>query len=340
MVLHYEGREARDVLYNPQATLDLVCLTKLNCRGATSAGRMSNALTRHGVGNRIDYSPTFAEIRASIDAGHPVILSIGQASHIVVVAGYRLPDVLMIKDPYGGFEWWKAKYPQRRNAPPLSPQQPRLLGNGGSVDGQGIAYSYGQNLTGTYAIFITGPAPVRQPAAVRLGAAGGAIESEGIRVTFPASTSALLADELSVSYTPLVSPTHSLAGLDIPLTAFQIHALQSGTTVTHPPVSYHIEVTLDPAVLLSWGAPDGETEAATEEASASGVVNSTILTQTPNGAARAVLMGWDPDTLRWEALPGRYDPATGQLVATVDHFSEFVVVAETEQAIYLPMITR
>jgi hypothetical protein len=96
MVLHYEGRETRDVLSNRRATLDLVCEAKPGCWGTTNRDRIVATLTAHGL----------EALVASIDGGHPVILSLTpRPDHVRVVIGYEPGGNVVVQDPYGGAFW-------------------------------------------------------------------------------------------------------------------------------------------------------------------------------------------------------------------------------------------
>jgi hypothetical protein len=108
MVLYYEGKETRNVLTNRQATLDLVCETKSDCRGTTNRTRMLATLRNHGLDAYLVEPPTFDEIKRSIDAGHPVILSFEpRPDHIMLAVGYKPGGIVVVNDPYGGAFWWK-----------------------------------------------------------------------------------------------------------------------------------------------------------------------------------------------------------------------------------------
>ena len=154
MLLHYEGKEKRDVLYDRQPTLDLWCKVttkptecKIKGKGSTDINKMRNVLTERGIRNTIDWSPTFTEISKSIDSGHPVILGVEYGrGHILVVTGYKKnPDTVIVNDPYGGYSWWTDPERKGTNKYTGTPQ----------LKGQQVQYRYGSTFSGKYAIIVS-----------------------------------------------------------------------------------------------------------------------------------------------------------------------------------------
>jgi len=154
MVLHYEGLEPRDVLYNRQATLGLACEAKPNCRGTTNRNRMLATLQNHGLDAYVVDAPSLAAIRQSIDRGHPVILSLTPwPDHVMVAVGYRPGDIVVVHDPYGGAFWWR--HMDRVNEPRSN--QPKR-------NGEGVEYAYSDlKPLVIYGLFTTGPASKASP---------------------------------------------------------------------------------------------------------------------------------------------------------------------------------
>jgi hypothetical protein len=148
MVLHYKGVEPRDVLLDRQATLDLVCGTKPNCKGTTNRGQMLATLQSRGADAYFVEAPSLAAIQESIDRGHPVILSLTpRPDHVLVAVGYRPGSAVVVHDPYGGAFWWRHWDPINE---PLSTQPKR--------SGEAVAYDYGdlERLV-VYGLFTRGP---------------------------------------------------------------------------------------------------------------------------------------------------------------------------------------
>lgn len=157
MVLHYEGMETRDVLTNRQATLDLVCETKPGCKGTTNRDRMLATLQNHGLDAYLVDTPSLAEIQASIDLGHPVILSLTPwPDHVIVAVGYKPGDLVVIHDPYGGAFWWRH---MRNINEPVTGHPKR--------NGEGIEYKYADlKPLIVYGLFTAGPATKAGPAGI------------------------------------------------------------------------------------------------------------------------------------------------------------------------------
>ncbi|MCX8173989.1 MAG: C39 family peptidase [Thermoplasmata archaeon] len=67
-------------------------------------GHMAEYFVKHGLGSSVDWSPTWAELKAEIDAGHPVVLltSLTTAGHYVLAVGYYSGQYsVVVNDPYG-----------------------------------------------------------------------------------------------------------------------------------------------------------------------------------------------------------------------------------------------
>ncbi|MEM4160608.1 MAG: C39 family peptidase [Thermoplasmata archaeon] len=67
-------------------------------------GHMAEYFVKHGLGSSVDWSPTWAELKAEIDAGHPVVLltSLTNAGHYVLAVGYYSNQYsVIVNDPYG-----------------------------------------------------------------------------------------------------------------------------------------------------------------------------------------------------------------------------------------------
>ncbi|MGC8913619.1 MAG: C39 family peptidase [Thermoplasmata archaeon] len=67
-------------------------------------GHMAEYFVKHGLESSVDWSPTWAELKAEIDAGHPVVLltSLTSAGHYVLAVGYYTSQYsVIVNDPYG-----------------------------------------------------------------------------------------------------------------------------------------------------------------------------------------------------------------------------------------------
>lgn len=335
MVLHYMKQELRDVTYERKPTLDIRCelTTIAGCKGGTSPDKMNTALKNRGIPTKVDWNPTFAEIKQSIDKGYPVILSIKERSHVVVISGYREPNIVILKDPYGGFKWWNNG--SVKNLPPLSPPAPRFKGDG-------IEYRYGIDVSGKYAIFITGPVQNRTSANTLIKASVSTLISTGIRIDFaPSSSNQVQAntnEAVSVTYTPQVTPTHPIADFVAAVSPFQLTGLDSnGQSATHVNAPYTLTIDVDPSLANNWYFEDGVTEVSDE--------NGNPITQTPSSSGtlpvtQVVLAAWDNTQQAWIIIPSTFDPATGKLVAQSDRLTEFAVMIKAEYRVNLPVVIR
>jgi hypothetical protein len=325
MALHYEGKESRDVLYNRQATLDLVCAVKREpgCRGGSKVGKMVNTLHNRGLQAHTDWSPTFAEIKQNIRNGHPVLLFVWGGRHVAVATGYEDNGALLINDPYGGVSWWTTG--TTKNIPP---------GSSPKLNGYNITYSSISGLSLTGGIFITGQRPTRQAASTTITETGGTLTSEGIQIDFPPlQSNLLLANQvLTVTYTPQLSTTHPISGFEATMVTFEI----SATDVNNQPVqylneTYTITANIDLAVIDDWDTVLGFT---TEDGDPNpiNIANTSEIT--------AVMAGWDNDLQKWIVVPGVIDVQAETMTAHATSFTEYAVLIERKFSVYLPVVLR
>ncbi len=77
-------------------------ITQQNWRD--TKGFMAQYARQHGLDSSVDWSPTWGELTAEIDAGHPVVLltSLTGPGHYVLAVGYDTnSQVVIVNDPYG-----------------------------------------------------------------------------------------------------------------------------------------------------------------------------------------------------------------------------------------------
>jgi hypothetical protein len=338
MVLHYEGKEPRDVLFDRQATLDLVCKVKPNCRGGANLGMILNTFRQRGLSATTKWAPSLNDLRASINAGHPVLIGIVQASHIVVAVGYQDGGKLIINDPFGGKNWW-IDWNQRNDrkdgrwiSRPAAPQ----------LKGQQVPYVYGSELGVSYGVFISGPAPVLVVANAAISRTnGGTVQGAGTAVLFPSASSPTAldtGDTLSVTVTPLLLPSHAITEYVDSLAAFQLSALDANNQpVAQYDRQFTVTVELDPAIVDTWGL-GGELTATQEVDSTDGDTE----TSSSGGlsARNLVMAGWNEAEQRWVPLPTTVNLSEYTVSATAGSFTEFAVLVKPLYTTGLPLIVR
>jgi len=120
-------------------------------------GHMAEYLTYHGLGSGVDWSPTWAELKAEIDAGHPVVLltSLTSAGHYVLAVGYYSSQYsVIVNDPYGNKNQGYMNY------------------NGAYVTYDWPGYNYGNANLNTVHCFIyargTPPSPDNNPPVIEI----------------------------------------------------------------------------------------------------------------------------------------------------------------------------
>jgi hypothetical protein len=325
MILHYEGRETRDVLYNRQATLDLVCEVKYNCSGGSRYDMILSTLHSRNLPSYVDWSPTLAEIEQSVNRGHPVVLSLRSPGHIVAAVGYSDNNTVVVNDPYGSNYWWNYASPSRRNLPYTGSPQ---------LKGDGIEYPY-SDLDTLYAIFIAGSVSAPPAVAATIDQSGGTLVNEEVKVDFPpqsAASSQSLAQSITVTHTPQLSPTHSIEGFETSINSFRLSASDAdGQPLQEFRASFTLTVDIDPLLIESWDLTSGWTESS-EGDSAEGVGEIVKV--------RFLLASWDSELQQWTTVPSMLDVADSQLTAQYDQFAEFSVLVQLQYKVYLPVIVR
>jgi hypothetical protein len=337
MVLYYERKESRDVLFDRQATLDLVCRVKPGCRGGADVGMTLNTFRQKGLSATMKSSPSIDDIRASINAGHPVLMGISQAYHVVVATGYQDGGKILINDPFGGKNWWSNT--EQRNdrkdgrwiSRPSSPAR----------KGEQVAYVYGSELGARYGIFITGPAPT--PTVVRANvsqSSGGVVHAPGATIVFPgaaASSKTLAQDDLTVTFTPVLTTSHPIDGYIASLSSFQLSALDTNSQpVLHYDRPFTFTVQLDQAIVDLWGVGGEQTIGQVEEGASSG----TVLTDAKLSKDNVLIVGWSSTEQRWLPLPTTADLGRYQVNAQSSDFTEFAVVVKPTYTINVPIVQR
>ena len=322
MVIHYKGKESRDVLYDRQATLDLVCGIKKNCRGIAWVDTVYNGrrigiiptLQNKGLGAFYRQSPTFAQLKQSIDRGNPVILGIGEAGHLVTVVGYRGTNTIIINDPYGGFRWWAGG---PRNTPAAS--TPKLRG-------YNIAYTYGTNLTGRYAVFLSGSLNATPGTTASIGSN---LSNENVTINWPTSH---IFQSGEITFTPQFTSTHEAhesleghIGIVQPFTLSATVDSQSVPTLNSP---LKLNIQLDPDVLTIFELGNGYTD------------NETGQESTKRVQATYVLLYWDNTQAKWVNTGAIFDTQTQLLQLETNAMGEYAVSIRIDWQTYLPLIIR
>jgi len=324
MLLHYEGKETRDVLYDRQATLDLVCAVKPGCRGGSNYSMILNTLHNKSLPSYVDWTPTFAEMQQSVDRGHPVLLSLRVPSHLTIVVGHGDNQTIVMNDPYGSNSWWNCPWPNCRNQPYIGTPQ---------LKGDGIEYNYG-DLNTLYAIFVAGSVAAPAAATATVGQAGGTLVNEGVTIDFP-SQSALavqsLAQSVTVTHTPQLSPTHSIDGFEASINSFRLNASGTdGQPLQEFWVPFTLTVEINPLLIENWDLTSGWTES--EGSDLSGDEGQTQV--------RFMLAIWDSELQEWVIVPSTLDATNDQLTAQYDRFAEFSVLVQRQYDIFLPLTVR
>ena len=334
MLFHYEGKEKRDVLYDKQATLDLVCPLKIDCKGATYVGRNLLAIQQRGLATSTDWSLTFEDIRQSIDRGHPVVMGIKQANHVVLAIGYGPNNTVIINDPFGGKGWWGNFALANSTGATLA--QPQLKG-------KNISYAFGSELTSSYGFIVSGPAPVPvQTRASITSTQGGTLVGQGATFTFAASATraATNSDALDLTHTPLIAPSHSGDIGALALSSFTLEASSAGQPISTATQPFAMQIALDPEVIDIWGQEIGETSGETASISRSSFSGRTNDVEKQNLSQRIIIAAWNGTTGQWIPLDTTVDLANYQVRAQSNQFTEFAVFVKPEYTTYLPLLQR
>ncbi|MFP4436261.1 MAG: C39 family peptidase, partial [Chloroflexaceae bacterium] len=345
MVLHYEKKELRDVLYNRQATLSLVCETKPTCYGASSPAKILNLFKQHGLNATIDWSTSFNEIKNSIDRGHPVLISIGGANHIAAAVGYRDDGTILINDPFGGKHWWSnPKNVNLRNdyingTWTTYPSKPQLKG----VE---VPYIFGSEITAFYTIPISGPASKPQRLATEIDRTTGGILNAGqaiLRFTghSDVSNAQEISDTITVGYTSQFAPSYPVNQHDTAIASFVVDATNAeNLSIASYGQLFEMTITLDEKIIDNWYISNGKT-IGSDQASTNPIEPVTVLAQDDPGkidASRLIITAWSPDTQQWIPLETSVDLDKYLVTASHDQFTEFAVMVEREYTVTLPLI--
>jgi hypothetical protein len=336
MILSYEGKETRDVFNDRQPTLELRSQVKRPGEGAANWGLMENTFRSKGLQVERRWAPSFAAIKQSIQNGHPILMGIGQANHLLVVVGVDGTDTVIVNDPYGGKDWWKNgqqtnfyRAGQGYITPSTSPQQ----------KGKGIAYRYGTELTAQNTLFINGPAPAPRATIAQIGASGGILAGEGTRISFPpAATISAQADasELTITHTLQFAPNQPTDGLGHVLSAFSIVASDAnGLPIQQFSRLFTLTVDLDPTLIEGLYFEGGSTNTSAN----SGGSTSTAIPK-PASGWKLSLAYWSSSSEHWILLPSHIDSAHTQLVAVTNQFREYAVFVQPEWRIQVPLVQR
>jgi hypothetical protein len=323
MLLYYEGRETRDVLYDKSATEELVCEIKNNCRDATIPAKIVDTLqTDHQLEAFMDFTPTFAEIRESIDNNHPVLLSLRDPSHILIIMGYQDNGSIVVNDPYGSYLWWKYPYPNRRNLP-YSDQGPKL-------GGKSVIYQYEDDLDIFYAIFLKGAISPSFPQTISVDDSGGSLLAEGIKITFPPLMGFSIADQIDattmVTYTDLQGTDYEVSSFAGVVSTFEVTGTSSnGTPLPEYRSPFTLTIDADSDIVENWHLTGGFS-----------VASSSI----ESHLAQFALVGLDRLNETWTEIESYYLKDHEKLVATSDKFTEYALVVLEQYRCFLPIVLR
>jgi hypothetical protein len=330
MLLHHQNIETRDVLYDRQATLDLVCSVKEACKGASDKGKIRAVMISKGLTNSfIEFNPTIKQIKQSIDNGYPIIFSPTEANHILVISGYDTNDRVIVNDSYGEYSWWNYGYyanPNHRNTP--ASNVPKLLG-------KNVTYTYGKDIHARYAIFVGDAFSQQENIHATVNAqSGGSVVTDDILITFPkisyvtTGVEFRLTDVNSTSVVTLTSRYTSSheTHLDT-IEIFEVMATdKNGQALQESSPAFDIRVNVNPSLLRNWQNTTGQTGAAD--------------TNEPHNNARFVLLAWDNMAVNWIEIPYILNEETGTLIASYNQFTEFVVGIKESSNVYVPIIVK
>lgn len=138
MFLNYKGREGRDVSVDRAPTMEIANQIYYSCCG-TLWPPLIDLLINNNINATDPGSGTplsFAEIKTSINNGNPIIMGVGAPEnqligqgHILLVVGYRDPNIVIVHDPFGGKYWGPPGDSRRNDIPWISPfDTPRTKG--------------------------------------------------------------------------------------------------------------------------------------------------------------------------------------------------------------------
>lgn len=342
MVLNYYGVEKRDVFTDRAPTAELATEMRVDGRG-TPAGAIPAALKKRGLAFIATKGALSAEaIRASITAGHPVMISLISYNHILLITGYRANGNFVVHDPFGGRFWpttWSAS--AKRNDVPWKPpfDTPRTQGATLPSANTFIEYSYGElaQMGFNWTLRVTGATQPLAQTSAQIDPTNSIFTGQQIQVRFgkPGSIALSASTPLSVTYTPqLVSaqPVESYAGA---IAVFRFTATDaSAQPVSALDEAFTIQLDLDPGYVDSWVNGGGVT-GGNEQDAAPPLDTTRPITQ------GLVLAIWDTAKGIWTELPTAIDPTTHQAIAQSSSFGDYALLVRANPTIiYLPLIKR
>lgn len=337
MLLHYYGVERRDVFSDRAPTAELA--RELGVGGAgTPGGTIPAALSRRGL-HSVQETLSAEQIRASLAAGHPVLISTSRPNHISLIIGVRANGTFVVHDPMGGRFWSSWSPTANRNDVPwrMPFDTPRTRGATLPDQGVYVEYSYDEfvDMGIKYMLRVTGPAPLPQATSAAVNTAGDTFTGEGVRLSFGSGEAAPASDGMiRLTHTPQHAPARPIDGYSNPLAAFHISAFdrdqQPLTRLRQP---FTIEVDIDPLFFETWGERSGSSASADSTGSPGTV---------PRPIADALVLAiWDAKARAWVELPTRLDVAGRQVIARSDRFGEFAVLTRSDlYTVFLPALAR
>lgn len=339
MLLHFYGTERRDVFTDRAPTVELAREMGVGIYG-TPAGAIPAALRRRGLSS--EGLPISAEaIRASLVAGHPVLLSTKNPNHISLIIGVRENGNFVVHDPMGGRFWSRSPWVRdgNRNDAPWTPPFDTPRTKGATLPDQEVyvEYSYADlaSMGIKYLMRVTGAAPALQARTAEVNTAGGTFNGQQIELRFGAAqTAALTAGMISLTHTPQRTPEHALGGYNNPVAAFRLSALDANQQpIRRLDQRFTIQVDLDPLLFDYWEDRSGST---------SGQYTQGRPASAPRPITNALILAvWDSAQQAWVALPTTVDPETHQVSAQSAQFGDFAVLTRPDPfLVFLPMLRR
>lgn len=337
MMLHHLGAINGDVLYDPSLTETLsgsilapnddgYRISWPNNIKATIVN--SEVLAAYKPDNKI----TFDLLKTSIDRGYPVILSLKDANHIVLVTGYRGDDTLIINDPYGEYQWWTRTdcnaYPNCLNAPPSSAPM---------FKGYHVSYTFSATGNELYAIFAEAGLPEPDSATNILEEGLATVRTDNVSALIQTNSNRSIAQQDILSTTSFtVAERHSTmqpsSQNSIELTVFDISSSVTEAELVDLKIDLTIDV--DVSLLESW-------------LPFSGFSDPNVVIESTNRVYFAYL---DPISNNWVEISSELSIDQNELSASVSMLGEYAVfiesistsitVADAPNKIYIPFIVR
>ncbi|MCA9960026.1 MAG: C39 family peptidase, partial [Anaerolineales bacterium] len=327
MLLHYKGLEARDVFTDRQATRDLCGMMNQYGTGTCYSGRtwhgpMINILRNRGLNIFAKYStPTFEEIKQSIDRNSPIIMGLN-IGHIVLVVGYdNTNQQVIIHDPFGRKVWWGEPQNWWQGATNMPPSGlPKTVG-------ANVVYTYQELrplISSTF--FVQG---ALSPAAATTANWHDTIESGNVSIQLgDFLTHAAFGDIQQATFSPLLTPSTNVEDYHGTWESFILSAIDSyGQPVHISSEPFTVDVTFDKEWLQGLRLE-------------SGIVSESGLQQLPNTQVKATVIYWDSTTETWLEIASNVDLDAGIISFEGYKFGEYALAFIVNNQLYLPVVIR